>query len=211
MNTKLLLGLIVGVIVVGSGYYLLTRDSSQSYENVTNNSESASNRFATLVQSGQSYECTFEYNDEENSSSGIVYMTAGAERIRGDFNITQSAAGPMEVHMIRDGGYNYLWGSAMPGGIKTAVSNEEMLFEGEEGSPVDENTDYECRPWNVDQSKFVLPNNVEFQDMTAFQTNAGASMGAQGMSGASADKCQACEMIADESMAASCKAALSCQ
>ena len=44
-------------------------------------------------------------------------MAGGADRLRGDFDITDSQVGAMEMHLIRDGGYNYLWGSALPQGI----------------------------------------------------------------------------------------------
>lgn len=204
MNIKLLAGIVAAVLVLGGAYYFLS-SKDESTVNSPQEEESIKNRFASLVQSGKSYECTFEYNDEENISTGKVYMAAGAERLRGDFNVTDSAAGAMEVHMIRDGGYNYLWGSTMPQGIKMAVTNEEMLFEDDTNSPVDENVDYECRSWNVDNSKFSLPSDVEFQDMTAFQANMEASMGA------GANQCAACDMIGDANAKASCKAAMGCE
>ena len=207
MNAKVLAGIVAGVVVLGGAYFFLSGGNEASVTVSSDSEESVKNRFAALVQSGQSYQCTFEYNDGENVSSGTVYMAGGAERLRGDFNVTDSAAGAMEVHMVRDGGYNYLWGSTMPQGIKMAVTNEETLFEGETNSPVNEDVDYECRPWNVDNDKFELPSDIEFQDMTAFQANMEASMGG----GANANQCQACDMIGDANAKASCKAAMGCE
>lgn len=206
MNIKLLAGIVGGLLVLGGAYYFLS-GNNESAENAPQKEESIKSRFASLVQSGQSYECTFKYNDGENVSSGTVYMAGGAERLRGDFSVTDNAAGAMEVHMIRDGGYNYLWGSTMPQGIKMAVTNDEMLFEGETNSPVNEDVDYECRAWNVDNDKFELPSGIEFQDMTAFQANMEASVGAD----AAANQCQACDMIGDANAKASCKAAMGCE
>lgn len=138
-------------------------------------------------------------------------MTAGAERIRGDFNITESAIGQVEMHLIRDGGRHYLWGSALEQGIMTAVPNEEVLFEQDENSPVDENTEYECVTWRVDDSKFSLPVGVEFQDMTVFQSGINAS----GSAGASVDmktqQCAACAMVQDADAAAQCRTAFQCE
>jgi hypothetical protein len=210
MNTKILIGGAVALVVLGGAYFLTTRDGADKQEEtqVTDNMKGG---FAELVRAGGSFECTFEYKDETNESSGKVYMTAGAERLRGDFNITDSQAGAMEMHVIRDGGYNYLWGSTMPQGIKTAVTANEMLFEEGDNSPVDENVDYECRRWNVDGSKFSLPAGVEFQDMSAWQGSVGADMNAEVGAGASANPCQACDMIGDANAKASCKAALGCQ
>ncbi len=204
MNIKLLAGIAAGLLVLGGAYYLWS-GSSDATQNSPEETESIKSRFSSLVQTGQSYECTFEYDDGSNTSSGVVYMTAGANQLRGDFNVTDSAAGPMEIHMIRDGGYNYMWGSSMPGGIKMAVTNEESLFEDETNSPVNENVDYECRSWDVDNGKFSLPSDIEFQDMTAFQADMEASVGA------SADQCKACDMIGDENAAASCRTAMRCQ
>lgn len=199
-------------MVLGGAYYFLSRDNGAGVtEDAAREEDGAIGRFADMVRSGRSYQCTFEYKDETNESSGTVYMTGGAERLRGDFDITDSQAGAMEMHMIRDGGYNYLWGSALPQGIKTAVMKKETLFEDEENSPVDTNIDYECRSWSVDESKFVLPAGVEFQDMSAWQGNIGASMNAEAGVGAAANQCQACDMIGDANAKASCKAALGCQ
>jgi len=201
-----------GLVVMGGAYYFLSRDDGASVtREEASEDDSAIGRFADMVRSGRSYQCTFEYQDETNESSGTVYMTGGAERLRGDFDITDSQAGAMEMHMIRDGGYNYLWGSTMPQGIKTAVTANEMLFEEGDNSPVDENVDYECRRWNVDESKFSLPTGVEFQDMSAWQGNIGASMNAEAGAGAATNQCQACDMIGDATAKASCKAALGCQ
>ena len=201
MNIKLLAGIVGGLVVLGGAYYMW--GSSDSAQNSMPKEESAKGNFASMMRTGKNYECTFAYKDGENSSSGTVYMTAGADRLRGDFSVADSAAGAMEVHMIRDGGYNYLWGSSMPQGIKMAITNKEMLFESDTNSPVDENVDYDCRGWNVDNSKFSLPRDIEFQDMTAFQANTEASMGA--------NQCQACDMIGDADAKASCLAAMGCQ
>lgn len=190
-------------MVLGGAYYIWGGSDSDSAQNSMSKEESAKGSFASLMRMGKSYECTFEYNDGENASSGVVYMTSGADRLRGDFSVTENAADSMEIHMIRGGGYNYLWGSSMPQGIKMAVTNEEMLFEDDTNSPVDEDVDYDCRYWSVDSDKFSLPSDVEFQDMTAFQANMEASTGT--------NQCQACDMIGDANAKASCKAALGCE
>lgn len=197
---------------MGGAYYFLSRDDGASVtREEASEDDSAIGRFADMVRSGRSYQCTFEYQDETNESSGTVYMTGGAERLRGDFDITDSQAGAMEMHMIRDGGYNYLWGSALPQGIKTAVTEKETLFEDDANSPVDTNVDYECHTWNVDESTFSLPAGVEFQDMSAWQGGAGASVNAEASASSATNQCQACDMIGDATAKASCKAALGCQ
>lgn len=212
MNTKIIVAIVGGLVVLGGAYYLLSRNSGQNLiREEAWEDDSAIGRFDDMVRSGKSYQCTFEFKDETNESSGTVYMTGGADRLRGDFDITDSQVGAMEVHLIRDGGYNYLWGSALPQGIKTAVTEKETLFEDDANSPVDTNVDYECRTWNVDESKFSLPAGVEFQDMSAWQESVGASVNAEAGASVSTNQCQACDMIGDANAKASCKAALGCQ
>jgi hypothetical protein len=171
MNNTIV-AVIVGVIVVAGGAYLYLNPSilgsNQGAAVIEGDSASVGSTFAALVQSGQPVTCTFEYNDAGNVSSGMVYMMNGAERIRGDFNIIESAAGAMEAHLIRDGGYNYLWGSSFEQGIKTKVTaeNEGKLFD-DGNSAVSNDTEFTCSAWSVDESKFTLPSGVEFMDMSA--------------------------------------------
>lgn len=217
MNNILLL--VVGaVVVVGGGYFLYTNMSGGSggetmmEEEHVDSGERASGTLAALMASGQNLECTFSYDDGTNVSSGTVYMTAGASRIRGDFNITESAGGAMEVHMIRDGGYNYLWGSALPQGIKTkiTVENEGKLFDSETGS-VDENTQFDCFAWDVDESKFRLPAGVEFMDLSAaVPSMQGAPSIQEGRSNMKDIQCSACDQAPAGAAREQCRLALGC-
>jgi len=167
MNNTFLLLAVGAIVVVGGGYFLFS-NSSGSNTGESMMEESASGTFASLIARGQNLECTFEHNDGTNVSSGTVYLANGATRIRGNFTIEQSGAGPMEAHMIRDGGYNYIWGSFYPQGIKSKVSAEEegKLFSTKEGSGIDEDTTFDCKPWNVNASVFSLPSGVGFMDMS---------------------------------------------
>lgn len=208
MNTKLIIGIIAALAVIAAGAYLLIgRGGADKERAAEQDGQQMIGRFEALVRSGRSLECTFTHRDELNASSGTVYISGGGERIRSDVSVTESGAGPMEVHLIRDGGYNYVWGSAMPQGIMMAVQDNESLFEAGENSPIDEETtEFDCRSWRVDESRFSLPSGVEFQDMGALMNlgaSAGASVGAQ--------QCTICDMIPDSDEAAECRAALQCE
>ncbi len=210
MKSSLLMMLIGGAVIVAGGGYLILNNSNSdgANEEMSQQAPDASGTFASVMQSNKDLECSFEYNDGDgNVSSGIVYMTKGAQQIRGDFNIQQSGAGAMEMHVIRSGGYNYIWGPALPQGIKTRVEagDETKLIEGgEEGGGISEDTSYYCESWTPDQNKFSLPVDIEFSDISA------RIEGSASISDTTALRCVACNQIPAGSGREQCLAALSC-
>lgn len=210
MNTKFILGIVGGVVVVATGAYLLLNNGSEEMKSSSQESVALNNaKFADLISSGQSLECTFSHDDGENVSSGVVYLAADGDRIRGDINIEKSAAGAMEVYIIRDAGYHYVWGSSLPKGIKVVAPEPEEFFSTGGESPInEEDTEFECKDWNVEESRFTPPEDVDFQDFDS-SMNVGASMelGAEG----SIDSCAVCDMVTDTGAAAECKKAFQCE
>ena len=205
MNNPLIV-LLIGAVVAVGGYFLYASFSAPSEGAPERGAmQDTSGTFASLMASGRNLECMFEHNDGTNVSSGIVYMTGGAARIRGDFNITQSGAGAMEAHMVRDGGYSYVWGSFYPQGIKTKVTaeGEAKLFD--KDGAVDEDTTFRCKDWRVDSSKFSLPSTVVFADVSAQVEQIDNVMG-----GMKAQQCAACNQLPAGSGREQCLQALSC-
>lgn len=179
MNTKVIIGLIITIVAVIVGYLLMSGQgvggALQGGE--SNEPASVGKTFAQLLGMGQSLKCTYEYNDGANVSSGTMYMTDGGERIRGEFAFTQSGAGPMQMSMVRADGYNYMWSSAMPQGIKTKVTEENraQLFDNSDNNATAiNNTEYKCEEWSADAGMFVVPTNVQFMDMGDMQKMMGA-------------------------------------
>lgn len=202
------------VIIAGSGYLLFSNsnDSEGTGEAMNQQAPEESGTFASMMASGKNLECSFEYNDGgTNVSSGVVYMTKGAKQIRGDFNFQQSGLGAMDVYLIRNDGYNYIWGTSLPQGIKSKITAEDgiKLFDTTEGPGVAENTTFYCENWNVDQSKFALPSGVEFMDLSAqVEAATGASTGSMG--GMKDVQCAACNQLPAGGGREQCLAALSC-
>ena len=121
----------------------------------------------------------------------------------------------MEGHLIRNDGYNYMWGTQMEQGIKMEIApgEEDELFSDDNSTvPMDENTTYNCVPWSVEGSKFAVPAEIEFIDLGA-QLESMSNIEVKGTFDASslkAQQCSACEQIPDASAKAQCRAALSC-
>ena len=181
MSFNLLLGIVAAIVVVGGGAYVamnpeiitsITGGSAEEGEEMMENEEgenaSVGNTFANLVALGQSVACTFSHDDGAgNRSSGTVYMTGGATQMRGDFTVEASGTAPVETFMVRTGGYTYMWSDASPQGIKSQVVNEAELTSDDQNGGIDEDTEFSCQAWNVDNSKFSLPSGIQFTDMSA--------------------------------------------
>lgn len=179
MNNTWLGAIIALVIIAAGGYYFLNREAdSEDINNEEATIEENKSRkltMADLFVLGEDFECDFSHDDGLNKSSGTAYLAEGGERIRVDFNVESSAAGPLSGHIIRDGGFNYLWSSAMAEGIKVAVTeeNRQDLFAGNDQNSVPEGTEFDCVSWIENPAMFQIPEDVEFMDMAAMMQMGG--------------------------------------
>lgn len=211
MNNNLI-GLVIGAVVVVGGGYLAYNSFSgpgddAKEEIVLGGSEGQNATFASLLARKTNLICTFEHKDGSNISSGTVYIADEAKRIRGDFTIEQGGAGPMEAHMIRDDGYNHMWGSFAPQGMKTKVTEEDekKLFSTKDGGGISDDVTFNCQPWKVDAGKFSLPSGVTFMDVSA-QVNQVNSQ----LDSVRAQQCAACSQAPAGTPREQCLTALGC-
>ncbi len=211
-NTLIVIVVLILAVVAGAYYFMTTGQKGNAGDSMMEDgAETTGSTLAALMAGGQSMECTFQHVDGTNVSSGTVYFVNGAERIRGDFTLTQGTGGPMDMHMIRDGGYNNLWGTAFPQGIKTAVTEESKgkLFDSQDGASVPEDTQYNCKPWTVDESKFQLPSGIEFIDMSA-QMGIMMDANVDSTSEMKEGQCAACDQLPEGAARTQCLTALRC-
>lgn len=225
---NLLIGIFAAIVLVGGGAYVAMNPevvtnftssmATETEEGAENENESASvgSTFAALVARGQAVTCTFNHDDGAgNRSSGTVYMTGGAAQIRGDFTVESPVA--TSATFIRTGGYNYMWGPAMPQGVKTKVVNETELMSGDQNGGIDKDTEFSCQAWTVDSSKFVVPSTVQFMEVnTNVNASGSVNAGGAGVSGSAsgsasvkAQQCAACNMLSGDAKT-QCLAALAC-
>lgn len=228
MNTNIAIGIVLAALIAGGGGYAVYTSmqnntdveplsQKEEQQQLVPSSDQISGTFATLFALGQDLRCEFSYNDGANISSGTAYIAKGGERIRGDFTVTDSAAGPMDAHLIRDNGYHYMWGTLMGQGVKMKIEaghEDELFVKGNGEMPVDENTTYNCTPWTVDQSLFAIPTDIEFADlntqMESMMQLQGSMEGSVDMSALKAQQCAACAQIPNAEAQAQCTAALQC-
>src|SRR5690606_25595437 len=102
-----------------------------------------------------------------DTSKGTVYITG--PKIRGDFTSSVEVPGlvSMDVtsHMISDGEFIHTWTSLSNEGYKNAVSSKTEANTETGAVSFDQNLNYKCNPWNVDESKFLLPSDITFKTL----------------------------------------------
>lgn len=184
-------------------------------------SETMSMTFDQLLEQGDDFSCTFTEVNEGVTTSGTVYVSSSDERLYGDFQVMDGEM--YDAHIIHDGTTTYIWTSEMAQGIRMEIGEEDSIFgdeETEDGVGIDDEqpVDFECDDWNVDESKFVPPSDVEFTDMAAMMQGlmqmGEMDMEIQGEIDSEADikwmQCAACARFPDAAAKTQCEAALGC-
>ena len=187
MNTKIVVGVIGAIVVLGGGYLLYARQTPTLEDSTEETTESATTpetatqfegSFRDLAMRGGSYRCEIVHTVEANDaqSSGVVYVDGS--KVRSDFTTNVSGYGEMESHMITDGEWMYTWSPAMPQGMKMRVmaAGENLgVVTWDSGQYADMNQAYnfDCDPWSADVSVFAPPTGITFSEFTMPQMPAG--------------------------------------
>ncbi|MCD4740409.1 hypothetical protein K8R43_04440 [archaeon] len=187
-----------------------TGDSGAGEQNDSPQSESFSGSMQDLIALGNSIRCTFSGSDDEVTFSGVIYVAG--KKARNDVDATVDGK-KISTHVIAEDKWFYTWSSMDPhNGIKMYINmTDEELKELGEGNPYAEQEvdyDFQCWPWIVDNSKFVLPSDVTFTDMSEMFAGLGDTMSGTGEDDFDMDEfkemmCQNCDMTDDP---AECKA-----
>ncbi len=168
MNTNALLGTIAAVVIIGGGAWYLSQTPPATKEAVQQETttNTGTTTFADFVAQGGSRSCTVTVNNPTAPATGVVYVS-GSE-IRADFVAKPVTANGMEIsaHMIQTGGYVYSWTDMIPQGVKVAMTNSSGAA-ASQGFDMNAQVAYDCTPWIVDASKFVVPSTVTFMEVNA--------------------------------------------
>jgi hypothetical protein len=160
------------VLFLGFGaYFFISKNKStpgQTSE-TTGTSETAevspAKSLRELLSSGISQSCDF--TDAASGSTGKFYFGGG--KMRGDF-VSKVNNVEYGVHTYSDGQDVYMWTDGQSQGFKMSATAQISPS----GTPapnqqvdLDRQVDYNCVNWSADQSKFELPNGIEFKDFSA--------------------------------------------
>jgi len=205
MNKKALIAVVVAILLaVSVGIFVLSNktskpsdSSSTQTSNTTQNSNVMQKKsLKDLMGLGISQECKF--TDQTSGSSGVVQTTGN--KVYGEFTSSDSGQTVLS-HMISDGVNVYVWMEGQSQGIKMSEKSIDDFSDApdnQKGS-VDLNTqsDYKCGVWAVDNSVFDLPEDLEFQDLSAMMQESQTTLQeTQGEgSGDTNQECKACENL----------------
>ena len=218
---KIILVLIL-VAVLGGGGYFLYKSQTQSQlapgQSTSKTEDSDATSFtggiADLLRMGRDMQCDFSFADETMITTGKVYVANGGQKVRGDFDATPTGEATTTSSIIQDGKTAYYWSTAMEQGIKMELDLDKSAFDvdsyantSSDTNPVanlEDDVDYSCKGWRVDNRMFTPPSNVEFMD---FSAQIDAMMENNGYD--KAQMCGACDSLEGDSKA-SCLQALGC-
>jgi FlaG/FlaF family flagellin (archaellin) len=171
--SKMLMYLVAAVVVLGGGYYLMMMGSATPAPAASGTAQQAQQQtppastpgsFADIVKAGGSVQCTVSVTVQGTASKGTLYVSQGGANVRGDFSTTVNGKS-MQSSMIKTGGYVYSWTDAFPQGFKVAASPTADPIASMNNGTVPPGTQYECRAWAPDPSKFAVPTDVKFMEM----------------------------------------------
>ncbi|MBI3342428.1 hypothetical protein HY024_04880 [Candidatus Curtissbacteria bacterium] len=211
MNKQL--GIIIGVIVVivlGAGAYMAMSKKPSSLQNANTAQEAPKASDESMMQAsmksllgaGKNVTCTIKYTD--NKGGGTIFVSG--DKFRGDFDTTTNGK-EYKTHMINDNSFYYTWMDDSAKGQKfskdyVSKMNTTTNTQNNPTANLDSKVDMKCSAWIVDNSKFVPPTNVTFEDLGAMMDKMSGGSGAPKMDAS------ACASISDAAAKAACVSAM---
>jgi hypothetical protein len=215
-NIGIAIGVIILILILGAGGFLFmkyskapnmpqTQSTNTQTEKPTNNS-STSDSILSLLSGGKTVNCSIIYPDSKGTGSIFV----SDKKFASDFTTKDSSGKESTSHMVSDGTFMYIWSQTMPSGIKVNLATAKSLTQNSAISKsfdVNQKVGLNCSPWLPDNSKFTVPTNIKFQDMSELlkqvqpQVTTAPQTGTQ--TGASP-----CDQITDSTAKAACAKAL---
>lgn len=181
LQNKQLIILIIAVIILllgVGGVFIMSQAKNQNPGaastvadeiNEETTSSSTTQDIVKIIKEGKNMQCNFNYADDKSSTAGVFYVSG--TNMRGDITTRSDEKGEeTDLYMVRKGNESYIWGGTLPMnmGMKMSVDLDEFATNNDRTSQYfsDERADYDCKPWEVDQTAFEIPNTVKFQDFS---------------------------------------------
>ena len=173
MSKKLIILVILVAVVVGAYFVFGGNKGAENGELGNANGEQTTGKkmaFSQFLKQGGAYKCEVKQSMSDFENSGTMYVSG--KNMRGEFSTVAEGKTMISSFMSRDG-YSYTWSSLTPGmGFKikaeAETSNEGADINGTYAWNADQIGDYNCENWVVDATKFELPKNVTFQEITNY-------------------------------------------
>jgi len=221
-NVKIGIGIAILIVLGVAGFFIyraVTDNDGGTSSGVTSDGEAFTGSLAELATRGDSLQCDFNYNDEFSTQTGMMYIDG--DRFAG--NISMDQDGDITIaNILRTDDTQYIYGTANGEDIAFKTPLNDILSKDKEGDAasaaalLDFSDDYnfDCSPWHVDESKFDVPGDVDFLDLSDLLQGLPGLPGLDGevpsLDGADGDVCVVCDSLSG-STKNDCLAALDCK
>jgi hypothetical protein len=209
MNKTILIAIALLVLLgLGYGAYSLTRNNSNDNNQDNNNSDDSGSLLEDIFAAGGNYSCSYSATDATNGfAQAEIFVTDSGAKYYSEFTARQEGEDDVKTYMIKDQNYAYTWTSESDEGYKYTLTDEDEgnlypasddFSNSNSGLEAAFGYTYDCDPWSVDNSKFNLPDDVEFIDVQ------------KQIDEATQQACEACEGLPAGESRNSCLESLSC-
>jgi len=141
--------------------------------------------------------CTYTFNSGSAVANGTIFSSGG--KMRSEYMVNIGGKEMRQV-AVMDGSYVYSWTANDPTikqGMKIKINPDDQTgTKNDQVKSMQEEMDYKCLPWLVDNSKFQVPTDITFTDLSE--------------SVQPAQMCAACNSLTDEEQKTSCLDSLGC-
>lgn len=157
---------VVAAAAIGFGaWFFLTQFNKAGNSGIQGAGAEIDNSIATLNQAialNKPITCVYEDDVEK----GVAYI-AGDSLIRYDFE--SKVTGQTSGGMLLTSSHIYTWDSDSKEGFKMPHNPVEDADEDDDFLDMDNENDYSCYQWSVDNAKFTPPSDIDFVDMGEMQ------------------------------------------
>jgi len=177
MKLKVIIAILTIVIICGGLFaYLSLRSGSPlnkattSGDNNTGETETIENgNVFSLTEAGHEHQCSFSYSGSKGSGEGKMYTDGkGRGLMTIDLQTEKGNTGKSNTLLLNEKIYGWMDTNGKTVGF---VYNKSTLTSGSSNTAssgsVDPNQKFslKCTDWTIDESKFVVPSNVNFMSL----------------------------------------------
>lgn len=204
--------IILGVLVTGGGVYFLSKDSNSISKDTSKEESYFSGKISDMFKNGKSLTCSTKVDNPESSVNAVYYFDNVNKLVRVDMQVVTKSSGSTinTVSIVKDN-WNYFWDDLTNKDgmkIKFDESQAKEVKSDKENISIDMNKEFDfvCKSWIVDSTKFDLPKDKSFKDlsdiMNQFSNFAAPQPGKSNST--TSNYCNLCNMIPEGSEKNNC-------
>jgi hypothetical protein len=209
----LAIAIALGIYAFTSGKFNVDKTETAPETTTTNQDKLQGNgSLNSILGLNQNITCTFERTDENGSFNGTAYVADN--KFRGDFVMNLDDIGLVNSQLINRDGITYVWAGNQGSKFTDAATNPDAEPKPDTNAVnLEDEVQYSCTPWKKDLSKFEIPQDVTFTDISEMMENLPVTTLDNTPTSTTPTPnidCSVCNQVPAGSAQDQCKAALGC-